>query len=499
MNPRLLILAALIGLAPNAAAQQGTVQLTRSIQYYNPAWRPDGKALVFESTLPGVYSIYTINLDGTGLTRLTPDSANNEQAHYSPNGARIVFSSDRAGHTDLYLMDADGSGVKRLTTTASGAYYQSSFSPDGRWIVFQGRPDNTQTRDRLYLISSDGSGMRQLTDSTYGAEGPAWSRDGRTIAFLMVPYPKLHWSEMTPADFAAAKAGTRRMSIRPDGTHLEPAPLPPARDTAPTEPSPDGKYAAYTQVADGWSGLYVLERSTGAERLLTGGPDAGPLGYLRSATLAALQDTLDTYISLRGGAIQHDQANFVVRVIKRAAGRRFEVSDAWHDSTGQETSRQTVRTRPGTVATEQEIDRSPTDSASMLVTPDHATAWVVPSGKPPRLFDAATPGERYIREIVMSAIARRRPAVGETFLAPVSALYGPDPVHAQVDTVRVVRRDTLMQGTTPFPVLVLGRSNGGQAWMDEATGAELLSRGPAGPERWWWHIRRGVSLPTPRD
>ena len=499
MSCRTSLLLALVGLAPNAAAQQGTAQLTRSIQYYNPAWRPDGKAIVFESTLPGVYSIYVINLDGSGLTRLTPDSANNEQAHYSPDGKRIVFSSDRAGHTDLYLMNADGSGQKRLTTTASGAYYQSSFSPDGRWVVFQGRPDNREVADRVYVVATDGSGMRQLTDSTYGAEGPAWSHDGRSITFDMVPYPKLFWSEMGPADFAAAKAGTRRMSIRPDGTHLEPAPPLPQTGSPPAEPSPDGRSAAFTQVVDGWSGLYLRDPSTGAERLLTGGPDAGPLGYLRSATLAPLTDTLDTYIGPRGGAIQHDKAEYVARVVKRSAGRRFEVSDTWYDSTGHELSRQTVRTRPGSVATEVETDRSPTDSASLLVTPDHVTAWVVPAGKPPRLFDGATPGERYIREIVMSAIAKRRPAVGALFLAPVSTLYGPDPVHAQVDTIRVVRRDTLMQGKTPLPVLVLERTNGGQTWMDEATGTEVLSRGPAGPTQWWWHIRRGIDLPVPRD
>ena len=178
MTSRALSILWLAVLASNATAQQGPAPLTRHIEYYNPAWRPDSRALVFESTLPGVYSIYAINVDGTGLRRLTPDSANNEQAHWSPDGRRIVFSSDRGGHLDLYLMDPDGSHPVRLTTTAAGGYYQASFSPDGRWIAFQGRPDNHETRDRLYVIAPDGSGLRQLTDSTYGAEGPQWSATG---------------------------------------------------------------------------------------------------------------------------------------------------------------------------------------------------------------------------------------------------------------------------------------------------------------------------------
>jgi hypothetical protein len=58
-----------------------------------------------------------------------------------------------------------------------------------------------------------------------------------------------------------------------------------------------------------------------------------------------------------------------------------------------------------------------------------------------------------------------------------------------------VRRDTLYRGTTAIPVLVLERAAGTQLWVDDRTGAEVLSRGNAGPERWWWHIQRGVSPP----
>ena len=499
MTSRALTVMLCCGLAPGAGAQQVPAPITRNIQYYNPAWRPDSRALVFESTLPGVFSIYTINIDGTGLRRLTPDSANNEQAHWSPNGRRIVFSSDRAGHLDLYLMDPDGSDIVRLTTTAGGGYYQASFSPDGRWIAFQGRPDNHETRDRLYVIASDGSGLRQLTDSTVGAEGPQWSADGRTITFLMVTYPKRLWSEMTPADFAAARASERRMSIRPDGSHLAPAPLPPGRDTSSAEPSPDRRYAASTQVVDGWSGLYLRELSTGTVRLLTGGPDAGPLGYLRSATLLPMQDTLDTYISPRGGAIRHDKGEYVVRVVKRSTGRRFEVSDTWYDSTGHELARQTVRTRPGSVATELESVRAPDDSASMLVSADHVTAWVVPAGQAPRLFDGAAAGERYhlgdghVRDREAHARrGRRLPCAGVDALRP-----GPGPRPGGHHTGGAPRHPHA--GNTPLPVLVLGRPNGGQTWMDEATGTEVLSRGPAGPTLWWWHVRRGVTLPSPRD
>jgi hypothetical protein len=105
----------------------------------------------------------------------------------------------------------------------------------------------------------------------------------------------------------------------------------------------------------------------------------------------------------------------------------------------------------------------------MLVLPDRVTAWVVPEGEPPRLYDGATTGERDAVEIVMSAIAKSRPAAGAIFLAPVSSLYGANPIQTKVDSIRVVRRDTLTRGESLLPVLVLERANGNQVWMDETT------------------------------
>ena len=188
--------------------------------------------------------------------------------------------------------------------------------------------------------------------------------------------------------------------------------------------------------------------------------------------------------------------HFVVRVIRQVGPRRWEMSDTWYDSTGQETARQFARTASGGAPTiELETVRAPTDSASMLVGHDRVTAWVVPQGQPPRLYDSAAIGERYNTVIVASAIAKTHPAVGSVFLYPAYTLYGGSPVQTRLDSMRVLRRDTLSSGQVLLPVLVLERAGGGQIWVDEATGAEVLSRGNAGPGRSWWHIRRGVSPP----
>lgn len=483
------------------AQRSAAARLSRPIEYWNPDWFPDGKSIVFESTESGQYSIYSIRADGTALTRLTQDTANNEQPRWSPDGKRIVFSSDRASaHLDIHVMNADGSGVTRLTTLPGGGYYQSSFSPDGRWIVFQGRPDNAAARDRVYIVASDGSQLRQLSDSSYGAEGPRWSPDGRTISYLEVPYPKRLWSEMGPADMTAAHAAERLMTIRPDGSGLAPAAPRPrvaiAEVPDDASASPDGTQFAYSKTAAGFAGLYIYHVATRRERLVAGGAGAGPLGYLRTATLTAATDTLETFMSARGSNdVQRGNGAVVAQSQRRVGGRRWEVVSTWYDSAGTVTARQAVRTAAGSLATEVETVRATTDSASLLIARDRVTGWVVPHGKGPQLFDADATGERYSAAMIVAGIAQAKPAVGAVFVAPVGSLYGGNPAELRVDSIRVVRRDTLYRGTTPIPVLVLERASGSQLWVDDRTGVEVLSRGNAGPERWWWHIRRGVSAP----
>jgi dipeptidyl aminopeptidase/acylaminoacyl peptidase len=52
--------------------------------YYNPAWSPDGKQLVFESNREGKDAVYRINADGTGLLRLTSLEEGSYQPSWSP-------------------------------------------------------------------------------------------------------------------------------------------------------------------------------------------------------------------------------------------------------------------------------------------------------------------------------------------------------------------------------------------------------------------------------
>ncbi len=93
--------------------------------------------IAFERTVDGNTDIYLMNLDRSGLVRLTDDPAADTNPGWSPDGQRIVFMRDVAGAGELFIMNADGSDETRLTDSPDADDF-GRFSPDGRTIAFWG-------------------------------------------------------------------------------------------------------------------------------------------------------------------------------------------------------------------------------------------------------------------------------------------------------------------------------------------------------------------------
>src|SRR5262245_39159566 len=79
---------------------------------------PDGKKLVFTSGVRPAH-LYTINVDGTGLRKLTRRAGRYDAPALSPRGDRVAFFSDRTGSHELYVMNTDGTNQVRLTSGVS--------------------------------------------------------------------------------------------------------------------------------------------------------------------------------------------------------------------------------------------------------------------------------------------------------------------------------------------------------------------------------------------
>ena len=139
----------------------------------HPDLHPDGTKLSFDTEFNLQGDVYVVNADGSGLQRLIEDGF---WADWSPDGTQMVFASKRDGNVEIYVADADGSNQRRLTENTRLDFFPA-WSPDGRRIAFA-RLDQKQ----IFVMNTDGSNEQQLTYQG-NAENPAWSPDGTQIAF----------------------------------------------------------------------------------------------------------------------------------------------------------------------------------------------------------------------------------------------------------------------------------------------------------------------------
>jgi hypothetical protein len=160
-------------------------------------WSPDGTRFVFgQSVGPKVDgwcqgAVFTINVDGTDLRRVTPPSVHAVDPRWSPDGATIVFRSPTPrsawdGRTDatripidydIYSVRPDGSGLRALTSDGVSILLLST-TRDGR-IVFTRNP-NPEATGELWIMDADGANATRL-DTTIAAQTAA----GCTVC----PYP----------------------------------------------------------------------------------------------------------------------------------------------------------------------------------------------------------------------------------------------------------------------------------------------------------------------
>ena len=190
------------------------------------------------------------------LLRLTYSDAWDDYPAWSPDGRKIVFRSARAYYVEQHtflrdgkicVMNADGSGVECLAhTVPMDSVTGPAWSPDGRKIAF-----STDRGWGIYVMNADGSGVERLIDLVrYVHHAPAWSPDGQKIAFT--------------------SRGEIYM-MNADGSDVERLTYFGAHALALTW-SPDGRKIAFSSYRDGLKAIYVMSSDgSGVVRLTYSG------------------------------------------------------------------------------------------------------------------------------------------------------------------------------------------------------------------------------------
>jgi D-alanyl-D-alanine carboxypeptidase len=146
-----------------------------------PAWSPEGQKIAFVRR----GDIYVLNADGSEERNLTRNAASDRDAAWSPDGNKIAFVRGRGANSDVFVMNADGTGQQNVTRNAARDE-DPAWSPDGRIAFARKVPWGARGvggQFEIFVMNADGSGQRRLTRNLSGDFHPAWSPDGRKIVF----------------------------------------------------------------------------------------------------------------------------------------------------------------------------------------------------------------------------------------------------------------------------------------------------------------------------
>lgn len=115
--------------------------------------------------------------------RFTDDPSDDFAPVWSPDGTRIVYASNRAGTAgdlDLYVRSWGQAGSDRRLLDRRGVEIPTSWSADGRFILFQTQSPNAD----IFRLSVSDSVVTPFATSRFGETAARFSPDGRWVAFV---------------------------------------------------------------------------------------------------------------------------------------------------------------------------------------------------------------------------------------------------------------------------------------------------------------------------
>jgi len=132
-----------------------------------PCFSSDGVKILFQGlNWYAQWDIYTIDVSGSYLIRITNNPADDRRPCFSPDDTKIAFTSNRDGNNEIYIMNRNGSNQTRLTYDSEDDDYPC-FSPDGTKIAFV-------RYGEIYVMNIDGSNQINITNNWANDRSPSW-------------------------------------------------------------------------------------------------------------------------------------------------------------------------------------------------------------------------------------------------------------------------------------------------------------------------------------
>jgi len=170
-------------------------------------------------------AIFTVRPDGFGSRQITASDQGYFSAFsdWSPDAKRLAIDSDRTtpGAPQVWTIDPDGSRAQQLTDSPNGAY-DPAWSPDGRTLAFEG---TFEPQSGIYLMparprhtpvtAAQARRVTRVKDGGFDSE-PQFSPDGQWIVFT-----RFSVECTVPPDDTPPPCQTRIFRVRSDGRHLQ--------------------------------------------------------------------------------------------------------------------------------------------------------------------------------------------------------------------------------------------------------------------------------------
>ena len=278
-----------------------------------PRVSPDGKRVLFGVSYESVpqnksnRDLYVMNLDGTGVTRITKTAQSENSAVWIDNGTRIAFVyAEKGSSPQLWVMNADGT-ERHAATNIEGGIEGFLFSPDQSKVVLISTvkynrtaadiyPDLPKATGRViddlmykhwdtwvteiphpFIGSFDGQTVTDLKDIMEGepyeapmrpfggVESFAWSPDSKILVYTSRKKTGMEYALSTNSDLYAYNLTTETTTNLTEGMM--------GYDTNPAF-SPDGRYMAWLSMErDGYEAdknrLFIRDNATGQKTDLT--------------------------------------------------------------------------------------------------------------------------------------------------------------------------------------------------------------------------------------